>query len=135
MKSEGAKQGQDTLHPVANVDLSQGLLFETYVGKPTGKIDGVAITVVVTNCEKESRFFNYPIFRTSIPIVGTNDSFQMLNAIHPIVFPAKLEYGEQFSISYKLNPANIEIFSSLLEKDSNATIKAIVATTLYEIFK
>ena len=132
LKNGNAKQEQYTHHPVANVDLSQGVLFETYFGKPTGKIEGVAITVVVTNCKKEARFFNQPIFRTSIPIVGTNDSFQMLNALYQISFPVKLEYGEQFSISYKLNPANIEMFSSLHEKDPNVTIEVIETTTLGE---
>lgn len=132
LKNGDAKQEQNTHHPVANVDLSQGVLFETYFGKPTSKIEGVAITVVVTNCEKEAKYYNQPIFRTSIPIVGTNDSFQMFNAIYPIAFPVKLEYGQQYSVSYKLIPENIDIFASLLEKDPNATLKAIVTTTLGE---
>ena len=117
---------------VANVDLSQGVLFETYFGKPTGKIEGVALTIEVTNRRNEIRYFNQPMFQTSIPIKGTADSFTMLNAIYPISFPVKLEFGQQYSIAYKLVPANIKMFASLLEKDNKATIKAIVTTTLNE---
>lgn len=133
LKNGNAKQEQYTHHPVANVDLSQGVLFETYFGKLTGKIEGVAITVVVTNKTKEARYFNQPLFKVSVPIEGTSNSFYMTNVIYPLNYPVKLEYGQQYTISYKLVPENIDMFSALLEKDRNATIKAIVATTLNEI--
>ena len=132
LKNVDVEQEQNTYHPVADVDLSQGGLYETYLGEVTGRIMCAAITVVVTNCQKEARYFNQPMFRASIPIVGTNDSFQMMNAIYPIAFPVKLEYGQQYSVSYKLIPENIDIFASLLEKDPNATLEAIVTTTLGE---
>ena len=56
----------------------------------------------------------------------------MLNVITPMSFPAKLDYGEQFSISYKLVPNNIQMFAKMLQRDESATIKAIVWTTLNE---
>ena len=133
LKNRVAKQEQVIHNPIADVDLSQSVLFETYYGKPTGKIEGVAITVVVTNKTKEARYFNQPLFKVSTPIEGTFDSFCMTNAIYPLNYPVKLEYGQQYSVSYKLIPENIKMFASLLEKDPNATIKAIVATTLNEI--
>lgn len=135
LKNGDAKQEQNTHHPVADVDISHGILFETYFGKPTGKIEGDVITVVVTNKIKEARYFNQPLFRVSVPIEGASDSFYMTNAIYPLDYPVKLEYGQQYSVSYKLFPENIDMFASLLEKDPNATIKAIVATTLNEIIE
>lgn len=125
-------QEQTVSQSVANVELSQGVLFETYFGKPTGNVEGVAINVVVTNTRNEARYFNQPVFQTSIPIKGTADSFTMLNAVYPISFPVKLEFGQQYSIAYKLVPANIEMFASLSKKDNKATIKAIVTSTLNE---
>lgn len=127
------KQEQDIHHPIADVDISQGILYETYFGKPTGKVEGVAISVVVTNKTNEIRYFNQPLFKVSVPIKGTVDSFYMMNAIYPLNFPIKLEYGQQYSISYKLIPENIAMFASLTKKETNATIKAMVATTLNEI--
>lgn len=130
--TNGSLKEQVNNTTVANVDLSQGVLFETYFGKPTGKIEGLSLTVEVTNRRNEVRYFNQPMFQTSIPIKGTADSFTMLNAVYPISFPVKLEFGQQYSIAYKLVPANIKMFASLLEKDNKATIKAIVTTTLNE---
>ena len=118
--------------PVALVELSQGVLFETYYGKPTGRIEGVAVDIQITNRVKEVRYFNCPIFQSSLPIVGTNDSFQFLDAVVPVSFPAKLEFGQQVSVSYKLVSNNIAMFASLLDKDPHATIKAVVTTTLGE---
>lgn len=117
---------------IADVYFSQDIMLETLWGKPSGKIIGVVIHVQVTNLSKEIRYFNQPTFKVSVPIDGKADAFVMLNSIAPIVFPVKLEYGQQYDVSYKLVPSNIEMFSSLLNKDSNATIKAIVNTTLNE---
>ena len=77
LKNGVNKQEQVIHNPIADVDLSQGVLFETYYGKPTGKIEGVAITVVVTNKTKEVRYFNQPLFKVSTPIEGSFDSFCM----------------------------------------------------------
>lgn len=46
---------------VANVYLSQDLLLETYWNRPTGVIEGIAISVLVTNKAKEARYFNQPL--------------------------------------------------------------------------
>ncbi len=117
---------------VAIIDLSQGILHETYLGKLTGRIEGVGINIQITNKMKEIRYFDCPTFQSSLPIVGTNDSFQFLDAVVPVSFPAKLEFGQQISVTYKLIPNNIAIFASVLAKDPHATIKAIVTTTLGE---
>ena len=117
---------------VANIDLSQGVLYETYYGKPTGRIEGICIELQITNMMKEVRYFNCPIFQTSLPIVEDKDSFQLLGAVFPVNFPAKLEFGQQLSVTYKLIPSNIAMFASLLSKDPHCTIKAIVTTTLGE---
>lgn len=125
-------QEQSHNHLVATVNLSQGVLFETYLGNPTGNIQGIAIDVEITNTTKEIRYFNQPLFKLSVPLDGDIDSFSMLDTVRPIYFPLKLEYGQQDSVSYKIIPENIELFSSLLKKDPKATIKAIVTTTLGE---
>ena len=117
---------------VANVYFTEDLLVETFYGRPNGNILGISFRVVVTNTSKEVRFFGKPSFKCSVPIEGDLDSFEMLNVITPMSFPAKLDYGEQFSISYKLVPNNIQMFAKMLQRDESATIKAIVWTTLNE---
>lgn len=117
---------------VAIVELSQGTLHETYNNIPTGRIEGVAIELEITNKTKEIRYFNSPTFQSSHPIVGTKDSFSFLNSVIPIAFPTKLEYGQQISVAYKIEPSLIEKFIVVLGKDPHATIKAIVTTTLGE---
>lgn len=56
----------------------------------------------------------------------------MLNVVQPVLFPAKLEFGQQYKVTYKLVPANITMFVSLLNKDPNVTLKAVVTTSFGE---
>lgn len=117
---------------VAIVELSQGVLYETYNNIPTGRIEGVAIELEITNKTKEIRYFNSPTFQSSHPIVGTKDSFSFLSSVSPVVFPVKLEYGQQISVAYKIEPWLMDKFISVLGADPHTTIKAIVTTTLSE---
>ena len=52
--------------------------------------------------------------------------------VEAISFPVRLEFGQQFTVSFRLIPANIDMFGRLIEKDPEATIKAVVTTTLSE---
>lgn len=119
---------------VAEVYFSQDLLLTTYFGKPSGEIEGISFSVTVTNHSKEGRYYNEPSFKVSVPIEGDADAFQMFNVIStPLNYPVKLEYGQQFKVSYKLMAVNMGMFSRLLKKDINATIRAYVYTTLNEV--
>ena len=118
--------------PIASVYLGVNIMLHTQFGVPTGQIAGVAFGVTVTNLSNETKYFNSPYFKLSIPIEGDVDSCQMLNTVQRIDFPYRLEKGQQFSISYKLVPGNVEMFSQLLSRDSSVTLKAIVTTTLKE---
>ncbi len=121
--------------PVLSVYFNVNLLFETEFNVPTGRILGIAFGVTVTNVSNETKYVTSPLFKVSTPIEKDLDTFSMLNVINPIPFPAKLERGQQFAISYRLVPGNVEIFSGLLAKDPSVTIQAIVNTTLGEMSK
>lgn len=121
--------------PALSVYFSVNLLYETQFGSLTGRVLGIAFGVTVTNVSSETKFVSSPFFKLSVPIEGDADTFTMLNVVNPMSFPAKLDRGEQFSISYKLVPGNVEMFSSLLAKDSSLTVQAIVSTTLGDIGK
>ena len=118
---------------VANVYLSQNILFETYWGRPTGKVDGIGLGVLVTNTIKEDRYFNQPFFKVSTPFDKDADTFSLMNMVEPVRFPVKLEFGQQISVTYKLARGTMDLFDSLLTKDTNTTIKAIVTTSLGEV--
>lgn len=116
---------------VANVRFRVQHLFTEYLGNV--KEEGFALCVTVTNTERETRYFDEPYFKLSTPFEGTADAFTLLRKIQRIDFPVKLEYGQQFFVSYRLVSANIEEFRVVSEKDPDATIKAVVVTTLDEI--
>lgn len=121
--------------PALNVYFSVNILYETQFNVPTGRVLGIAFGVTVTNVSSETKYVSSPFFKLSVPIEKSADTFTMLNVVNPMSFPAKLERGQQFSISYKLVPGNVEMFSNLLAKDSSVTVQAIVTTTLGDVAK
>lgn len=121
---------------VAEVYFTQDLLLPTYYGNVSGEIEGISFSVTVTNHSKEGRYYYEPSFKLSVPIEGDADAFRMLNVIStPLNYPVKLEYGQQFRVSYKLMAVNMGMFSRLLKKDINATIHAYIYTTLNEVIE
>ncbi len=120
----------------AKVYLSINVLFETSYNRPTGKIEGLSLGVTVTNFNVTPRYFNQPVFKTSVPFDNNMDAFYLMNSIGTsITFPKRLEYGEVFTANYKLSTENInQFFVKIMEQDSNAVIKAVLHTTLGETF-
>lgn len=114
----------------ANIYLSIDVLYNS----PIGRISGLSLGVAVTNFNITHRYFNQPVFKISVPFDGDMDTFYLMETIGAsITFPKRLEYGEVFSANYQLSPKSIaEFFTEIIRKDSNATIKAILYTTLGE---
>lgn len=50
-------------------------------------------------------------------------------------FPKRLEYGESYTIYYKLTVGALGIMKSLMKKDAQMNIMAIVTTSLGEYFE
>jgi len=116
----------------ANIYLSLNLLYGL---SGIHGITGICYGITITNLTKENRFFNAPFFKFSIPFKGSVDTFAMTDTMNNIIFPKKLEYGEVVSESYLIRPQSKEIYDALIAKDENATIQAIVTTTIGEIYK
>lgn len=57
----------------------------------------------------------------------------LLDQNMPKGYPFKLEFGQQFTASYKIDSQNAKMFLRLLAEDPSLTIKAIVNTTIGEI--
>jgi hypothetical protein len=113
--------------PNGNVYLSFYLLAYENIG-----VTGVDIDVTVTNTIKELRYFNEPLFKISKPLNGDEDTFQLMQTTTPITFPKRLEYGEQYKISYTLKKGFIKELKKLENKGVNIT--AFVTTTLGDKF-
>ena len=113
----------------ANVYLGINLAF-----MEGGGIIGISFGVTITNLTKENRFFNSPFFKFSIPFKGNVDTFMLLDKRYNIQFPKKLEYGEVVTEDYPLRPNSREIFDEIIAKDPNATLKAVVNTTVGEVY-
>ena len=111
--------------PEGNVYLSTYLEVSELYG-----LTGINIGVIVTNFIKEDRFFGPPIFKISQPIIGTNDTFQLVNPSPNFEFPKKLVYGEQYSVQYSLSKGFLDTMKNLEGK--NVTLTAFASTTVGE---
>lgn len=117
----------------ANIYLSLDVLFSDSHINP---IEGLSLGVYVTNLNTVHRYFNQPIFKISTQNDDGVDTFGMTNRIGKIIeFPKRLEYGESFSVNYKLSSVSIsDFFEKILKKDGTATIKTFAKTSLGETF-
>ena len=106
---------------------------ETYNGRPTSNTMGLSFRVIVTNTAEEHRYFNEPLFKMSKPIEGNADAFYLLNVLDTNEYPLRLEFGQQFTASYKIDSQNAKVLLRLLAEDPSLTIKAMVNTTIGEI--
>lgn len=120
----------------ANVYLSINVLFGTQINRSAGKIEGLSLGVTVTNFNVTHRYFNQPVFKTSVPFDNDMNAFYLMNSIDtPITFPIRLGYGEVFTANYKLPIDKTDsFFEQMMKQDSDATIKASLHTTLGEAF-
>jgi hypothetical protein len=112
---------------VANIYLSQNLLVYEGIG-----VDGVSLGVTITNITKEHRYYNEPYFKLSNGIEGKYDTFFLANKMVFVQFPQKMEWGQPLTVNYLLKPAGVNQWRSLPD---GTTIKAIVTTTIGEIFE
>lgn len=120
----------------AKVYLGVNYMFETMYGGPTRKIEGVCLGVTVTNLNVVHRYFSQPSFKVSVPLDGGKDTFSLLDVVgERIAFPKRLEYGESYTIYYKLASGALGIMKSLMKKDAQMDIMAIVNTSLGEYFE
>lgn len=120
----------------AKIYLGINYMFETMCGQLTGKIEGVCLGVTVTNLNIVHRYFSQPSFKVSVPLDGGKDTFNLLDVVgESIVFPKRLEYGESYTIYYKLTVGALGIMKILMKKDAQMNIMAIVNTSLGEYFE
>lgn len=113
----------------ANVYLSLNFLLTP------GSIEGISFGVTITNLTTEIRFFNAPFFKLSVSFEENIDAFSLTDTIHNIAFPKRLEYGEVVSESYLIRANSKKVFEKAIEINPDATIQAIVSTTIGEIYK
>lgn len=115
----------------ANVYL--GLNFLVNTGYSSG-VSGIAFNVSITNLTKENRYFNQPFFKTSKPIEGEVDTFVMLEKMHNINFPYRLEYGQVVNEAYMIKQGTREMFEKVIAQDKDAYLQVVVSTTIGEIY-
>ena len=118
-----------------NVYLTTNAKLETISGIPTGRTIGYNASVTLTNLNKDIRYVQMPHFKLSVPIEGNLDTFMLMpdNDSEFIQFPYRLEYGQQLTVYFNTTKP-IDFFKSILEKDSNAYLRAVAVTTIGEIF-
>lgn len=112
---------------MARIILSEDVIFETFFGQPTGKIEGLGIRVTIINTSNDDFQFYEPSFKLSVPFNGNGDAFCMTKAINSITFPKTIKSGEEIVVAYRITQGMIEMFESIVTANPNATIKAIAS--------
>ena len=118
---------------VATVHFGVFHTIETYNGRPTSNNMWLSFRVTVTNTAKEHRYYNEPLFKLSKPIEDSANAFYLPNILDTNKYPFKLEFGQQFTASYKIDSQNAKMLLRLLSEDHSLAIKAVVNTTLGEM--
>lgn len=113
--------------PKGQVYLSTYLQVSEFYG-----MTGIMIGVTVTNTVKDYRYFGPPYFKISQPLHGTADTFQLMDAVTPVSFPKRMEYGEQYQIMYNLKQGFLDQMKSFVGQE--VTLTAFVGTTVGEKF-
>jgi hypothetical protein len=110
----------------ANIYLGHMALISEYKG-----YYGVAFSVIITNLQKEFRYFNEPSFKLSNAFEDKADSFYLLDKLESAIFPAKLEHGQICKVTYNLKPSMAKLWESL---PTDTTVIAVVTSTIGEKF-
>lgn len=129
------KLGNEPNVPIPEKEEPKGLVYLTAYVKVRERygLDGLLISVTVTNKVKDYRYFGAPYFKISQPIFGTADTFQFTDvASSPTSFPKKMEYGEQYEIMYTLNNSFLNDLAKF--EGQGVTLTAYVGTTVGENF-
>ena len=112
--------------------LKVSLYHSFFVGDYGHQSNGPVLKVSITNTiEGPYRYFYEPSFRLTKPYQGA-DGFSLTNIQNPTKFPVKLEYGENFEISYNLSQELDSIWENL---DEDCEYYAVCATTVGEKFE
>lgn len=134
------KLGKDKTIPVTeefkekNKDVIKITLYHSYLmGNFGHRNNGPILKVIVTNTlDGPYRYFYEPSFRLTKPLKGA-DGFFLTNVLNPVKFPKKLEYGEEFEISYALPESQLMDFWNQLDDDCEYF--AFCSTTIGEKFE
>jgi hypothetical protein len=107
------------------VELSVGTIYATGVG-----MTGVAISVKITNTNKDYRYFEEP----SIYVESEDKFFSifMNDRIDKVQFPVKLEFGQSIRERYYLRPVALK---NLKDFPKGSKLNASVSTSLGEKYK
>lgn len=117
---------------VRNDVLKVSLYSSFIVGNFGHQNNGPVIKIRITNTIQGTyRYFYEPSFRITIPLDGA-DGLHLTNIQNPTKFPIKLEYGEEYEISYELARSQISLWTRLGE---DCEIYAFCSTTLGEKFE
>ena len=119
----------------SNVTLGLNILMETVWGRLTGRVEGVGLTISITNRCKEPRFFFEPHFEFSENVFYDKNAF--IPTTHwpdRVVFPVRLEYGEIVSRTYILQKSAKQIFVDAYNKNPKITFRACAQNTLGNVY-
>lgn len=123
-----SEEFQEVRNDVIKLSLYTSFLVGDYGHQNNGPIIKLRITNTI---EGAYRYFYEPSFRITKPFDGA-DGFYLTNIQNPTKFPIKLEYGEEFEISYELAKSQDSIW---LKMGEDCEYYAICSTTLGEKFE
>lgn len=123
------------VRPSVQVAQQIQFMFETYFGRPTGRCEGIGITIAITNLSKYPMFFKKPHFEFDQNILDGKNAFVPLTYLpNNTTYPIRLEFGEVSEITYIWRSHNLPFLEKLLSDNSNLHFSAVAANTLGNVY-
>jgi|GEM_PF-1307332 len=129
---ENGKPISEQFQEVREDIISIGLYNSFYTGSFGANSGGAILKIKITNKVKgDYRYYYEPLFKITIPFDGM-EAFQLLNSNSEHSFPVKLEYGQEITINYNLEKAQLQIWEKM---PAGCEVFAICTTTIGEQFE
>lgn len=123
------------IHPKAVVSMNFNYMFETIWGQPTGKVEGIGVSISVTNYDHAPIFILEQHFEFDKPVLDGKNAFVSHSHLPDnIYFPKRLEHGEMVTRTYIFSRKMLPLFENIEAMNKGVSFSAYAKTTLGEIF-
>lgn len=122
--------------PKAIVSMNLNYMFETMWGRPTGRVEGIGVSVSITNYCHEPIYILEPHFEFDKPVLDGKNAFVSQNHLPDnVCFPKRLEYGEMATRTYIFNSKMLPLLENILVENSDVKFSAYAMNTLGEVYQ
>lgn len=127
---------ETNLRPKAVVSVNFNYMFETMWGSPTGKVEGIGVSVSVINYSHEPMFILEPHFEFDKPVLDGKSAFVSQNHLPDnVCFPKRLEHGEIVTRTYVFSRKMLPLFENIEAMNNGVSFSAYAMNTLGGVYQ